>query len=617
MLDRLTLLSSRFGFRILAVVVLAIFISLLFFNIIPVDVKAADSRYLFDRTIQWDDGTTERIQIDNDSALIINGEKRYLIGMCMGGSGYDGTYFEPSNLALIEKEVVYLKSVGVRTIQVLLPYEGPNSRESVRYRPVLDIMYKNKMLVMPLFTMKWVSGFGNLQNPDIPLSGDSLSSLVSRWCSVVKSYPNVIAIYVENELDLRINGQTYDGPAAGAYMQLLTRLFRNNVTLPLLTKVMGYFPGGVVDQIKENILPYVDIPAFDIYQSDAVKMAGIIDRTKNWLSARGYNSTKWWAGEYNAVDLKNDTTTSRLNSSFLESTFSRGIPLVHLWVAHRVNELAAAFFDASGNPVPALVNIAQDFSRLQAPVARVTAVPVVTTLTAGNVYTTGATLNASLTSLGSATSISVSFDYGLTKQYGQSITGNPSPMADSGNFTAHLTGLQPGTTYQYRAKAIGDGTAYGIDISFTTPNIEKLTISTSSLSSATVGIPYAQSLIATGGVPSYNWTIVSGSLPQGLDFNSTGIISGKPSAGGGPVTVTFSVEDSMRTKATKSFTFTVLYPPWDINRDNSTNILDIILINQQFGQTGANGWILEDVNGDGTINALDLILVGQHLTDNT
>ena len=38
----------------------------------------------------------------------------------------------------------------------------------------------------------------------------------------------------------------------------------------------------------------------------------------------------------------------------------------------------------------------------------------------------------------------------------------------TGTFTADLSGLAPGTTYYYRAKAVGHGTVYGDDESFTT-----------------------------------------------------------------------------------------------------------------------------------------------------
>ena len=48
--------------------------------------------------------------------------------------------------------------------------------------------------------------------------------------------------------------------------------------------------------------------------------------------------------------------------------------------------------------------------------------------------------------------------------------------------------------------------------------------------------------------------------------------------------------------------------------DGSVNVLNLILIAEDFGQTGTPGWIHEDVNGDGVVNIEDLIIVGQHRT---
>ena len=57
---------------------------------------------------------------------------------------------------------------------------------------------------------------------------------------------------------------------------------------------------------------------------------------------------------------------------------------------------------------------------------------------------------------------------------------------------------------------------------------------------------------------------------------------------------------------------TVEAPAWDVNSDGITNILDLILIGQNFGKTNpANA--RADVNGDGAVNISDLILVAGHL----
>ena len=57
-----------------------------------------------------------------------------------------------------------------------------------------------------------------------------------------------------------------------------------------------------------------------------------------------------------------------------------------------------------------------------------------------------------------------------------------------------------------------------------------------------------------------------------------------------------------------------VYADWDVNMDGSVNVLDMTLVGQEWGTTGAAHWIREDVNGDGTIDVLDMILIGQHWT---
>jgi hypothetical protein len=94
--------------------------------------------------------------------------------------------------------------------------------------------------------------------------------------------------------------------------------------------------------------------------------------------------------------------------------------------------------------------------------------PSVTTNAASGLTTTGATLNANLTNKGTASSVTVSFEYGLTTGYGNTAAGVPPTMAVTGAFNASLSGLTSNTLYHYRAKAVGDGTAYGTDMTFTT-----------------------------------------------------------------------------------------------------------------------------------------------------
>jgi hypothetical protein len=54
----------------------------------------------------------------------------------------------------------------------------------------------------------------------------------------------------------------------------------------------------------------------------------------------------------------------------------------------------------------------------------------------------------------------------------------------------------------------------------------------------------------------------------------------------------------------------IVFSTGDANRDTAVNVLDMILVGQNFGKTGALGFT--DVNKDGVINVQDLILVGQN-----
>ncbi len=54
-------------------------------------------------------------------------------------------------------------------------------------------------------------------------------------------------------------------------------------------------------------------------------------------------------------------------------------------------------------------------------------------------------------------------------------------------------------------------------------------------------------------------------------------------------------------------------PPWDVNKDGRVDILDLVLVAQNIGESSTSGTAINpDVNGDGVINIADLVLVSQH-----
>lgn len=83
-----------------------------------------------------------------------------------------------------------------------------------------------------------------------------------------------------------------------------------------------------------------------------------------------------------------------------------------------------------------------------------------------------------------------------------------------------------------------------------------LTVSTPAIPDAVRGQTYSFQLQAVDGVGTNVWSITSGALPCGLSLSSGGVISGIPSCSNGN-TITFQVQDSAATTATKNLTLQV------------------------------------------------------------
>lgn len=83
-----------------------------------------------------------------------------------------------------------------------------------------------------------------------------------------------------------------------------------------------------------------------------------------------------------------------------------------------------------------------------------------------------------------------------------------------------------------------------------------LAIGMTSLPGATLGAPYAQNLIATGGTAPYTWTLAAGALPPGVSLNPSGSLGGVPS-GTGTFTFTLQAADAAGNKAAQQFSILV------------------------------------------------------------
>jgi hypothetical protein len=70
--------------------------------------------------------------------------------------------------------------------------------------------------------------------------------------------------------------------------------------------------------------------------------------------------------------------------------------------------------------------------------------------------------------------------------------------------------------------------------------------------------------------------------------------------------------DTSNNAVTSSNVLFSMPPNWDVNSDGYCTILDLVLISNQYGQIGSNGWIREDADNNGVIQVLDLVFVSNN-----
>jgi hypothetical protein len=101
------------------------------------------------------------------------------------------------------------------------------------------------------------------------------------------------------------------------------------------------------------------------------------------------------------------------------------------------------------------------------------------------------------------------------------------------------------------------------------PASAHLTITTSSLSSASVQSAYTATFAATGGTPPYSWSITQGQLPAGIALSaSTGALTGIATSSG-TFSFTVRVQDSASASASAAFSLNVLPVPSSAPSSNS------------------------------------------------
>lgn len=143
--------------------------------------------------------------------------------------------------------------------------------------------------------------------------------------------------------------------------------------------------------------------------------------------------------------------------------------------------------------------------------------------------------------------------------YTWSIIGGALPPGLSLSSGGLISGAPTGTGTFAATFQVADSTLTAPQTAMTNLSIlvvAALQITTSSLSSGTVGTSYSAQLNAAGGSTPYAWSIASGALPSGLSLSSSGAISGTPDTSG-TSSFTAEVKDSSGSTAQKGLSIGV------------------------------------------------------------
>ena len=139
---------------------------------------------------------------------------------------------------------------------------------------------------------------------------------------------------------------------------------------------------------------------------------------------------------------------------------------------------------------------------------------------------------------------------GIQLQTSSGVIGGKSALPGSYPFSVQVT------------DASGHSATAAFSLTVTVPAVATaLTIINSALPAADVSISYTTSLSAIGGVKPYQWNLVSGVLPSGIQLQtSSGVIGGRTALSGSyPFSV--QVTDASGHSATAAFSLTVAAPP--------------------------------------------------------
>lgn len=212
-------------------------------------------------------------------------------------------------------------------------------------------------------------------------------------------------------------------------------------------------------------------PTYNIYASAPASNTALVPGDYDSLGTTPFCDTPITYANWNehATDDSLAENTFTLNAAGLAAISKTGITKLGVReVVYDVGGVVPAWTSDLGTDI--LMGSAESSDALWRPklvVAFTTTAPQVTTDAASSVDDDSATLNGTLDDEG-AGACTCSFDYGETTAYGTEVVASGTYNTGE-SFSKAVTGLLPGITYHFRAKA-NDGslTGYGSDRTFTT-----------------------------------------------------------------------------------------------------------------------------------------------------
>lgn len=251
--------------------------------------------------------------------------------------------------------------------------------------------------------------------------------------------------------------KTTDGKNSGTFVSNITGLNTNTsyYVRAYATNSEGTGYGNQVSFTTSSIASasLTTSPVTTITETSAVSGGDISSDGGSSITARGV----CWSTGHNPTTSDNNTSNGTGTGTFTSSMENLQPGTTYYVRAYATNSLNTVY----GNEL--------EFITLCTP-------PSATTGNAANVGETTATLNGTVNA--SSFSASVTFEYGLTTDYGSLSSAEQSPVNGNINISVNavVTDLSPNTFYHYRVKAENcGGVIYGDDNTFTTEKTNTIT----------------------------------------------------------------------------------------------------------------------------------------------